>query len=458
MSILADSNGYVRGKFQIPKGIPAGRKLVRFTGSAGSHGESYFDGGGEVWTERKRQVDVISRTHEVTVTSYVEAPPPPPQYCWKERDVLEPNPCVLSPGSPGYILHEQTNAHKRKVIKETYRAIDPLAQTFRLDKSLQVGAVELWVSNRGNAPITVQIRETSMGMPSTRILGVAEQKASSLINGRLNRWVFDEPIALSGGEEYAVVVLTDDANAALGIAEIGKWDSSHSKWVTSQPYTVGVLLSSSNASTWTAHQGSDLTFRLLEAKYSVTTREFELGPVELDAATDLMLMANVRSPSSACRLQFEVTLPDESKIFVSPFVAVPLPSEQTGTATVKATVIGTQSLSPVLEPFAQIAHGKLTQTADYVTRLIPCGSNTKLVAIFDALIPSGASVTPTWAGDGDPGFTAFDSSSAISINGDWVEYRHEVTSVTKTLARLKLELAGTIGARPLVKNLRFMAI
>lgn len=58
---------------------------------------------------------------------------------------------------------------------------------------------------------------------------------------------------LQAKREYAVVVLCDDATTALYVAELGKQDPTRG-YVTSQPYQVGVLLSSSNASTWTAHQ------------------------------------------------------------------------------------------------------------------------------------------------------------------------------------------------------------
>ncbi|MFP3030850.1 MAG: hypothetical protein ACEY3M_06775, partial [Wolbachia sp.] len=39
----------------------------------------------------------------------------------------------------------------------------------------------------------------------------------------------------------------------------------------------GVLLSSSNASTWTPHQNLDLTFRLLAAKFSEVSHVVDLG-------------------------------------------------------------------------------------------------------------------------------------------------------------------------------------
>ncbi len=86
--------------------------------------------------------------------------------------------------------------------------------------------------------------------------------------------------ALQANREYALVILCDDAETALAIAELGKFDAARERWVTAQPYQVGVLLSSSNASTWTAHQDADLTFELLAADYTESTRLIELGEAQ----------------------------------------------------------------------------------------------------------------------------------------------------------------------------------
>lgn len=63
-------------------------------------------------------------------------------------------------------------------------------------------------------------------------------------------------------------VCNSTADTAIKVAELGKYDAVNSRWVTSQSYQVGILLSSSNASTWTLHQNLDLTFRLLAAKFT----------------------------------------------------------------------------------------------------------------------------------------------------------------------------------------------
>src|SRR5690606_23849477 len=147
---------------------------------------------------------------------------------------------------------------------------DPLAQTFRLTETKQIAGVELYVKAKGATEITVQIRKTQNGVPTDNVLTVRSKQPADITVNQWNAWEFPEPVLLDAEEEYAIVVLCNDADAELGIAEMGKWDGAAQKWVTQQPYTVGVLLSSSNASSWTIHQDRDLAFRLLAPVYAVT--------------------------------------------------------------------------------------------------------------------------------------------------------------------------------------------
>ena len=91
--------------------------------------------------------------------------------------------------------------------------------------------------------------------------------------------------------------------------ELGGFDAHAQTWITSQPYQVGVLLSSSNASTWTAHQDKDLAFRLLEAEFTPGVQALELGAAEVAGATDLLLLALAETPSAATRVEYALSLP-----------------------------------------------------------------------------------------------------------------------------------------------------
>lgn len=46
MTIVADDNGVIKGKFTIPAGVQAGAKSVELVGSGGSTGSAVFVGEG----------------------------------------------------------------------------------------------------------------------------------------------------------------------------------------------------------------------------------------------------------------------------------------------------------------------------------------------------------------------------------------------------------------------------
>ena len=76
--------------------------------------------------------------------------------------------------------------------------------------------------------------------------------------------------------------------------------------------------------------------------------------------------------------------------------------------------------------------------------------------IYEADIPSGASVTPSWKGSaGGAVYAAVPSVSSVLIDSGFREYTFEQTGLSgQTYVTVKLALAGTTGARPRVRNLR----
>lgn len=401
--ITADSTGKLSGTFTIPADVPAGTKSVQFEGQGGSRAEAQFVGFGTLVT------DVLQR-----ITTRVT----------------------------------------------TRGAFDPLAQTFSVDESMQLAGVDLWFTAK-NGPVTVQIRETSNGYPTRTILGTGRIKPDSIVvsGGGHTRILFDSPVSVLAGTEYALVVLCDDAQTSVAVANLGDFDQLAQRFVTVQPYQVGVLLSSSNASTWTAHQARDLTFRLLRAVYTETTRTVDLGAVAVSGATDMLLMSLAEEPGAATRVDYRLTLPDEDGTVLNVAQGQPVRFETplTGNVTVSALLSGSAALSPVLWPGAQLIHGAVSLTADYVTRAVPAVGGTKVRVIYDANVPSGAGVTPTLRCD-DGGYSAMNAGNTTAMDDGYREYNFEATISNADTVRVKLDLTGTSLARPQVKNLRVMVI
>jgi hypothetical protein len=397
--IIADSQGRMRGSFVIPAGVPAGVKPVRVKGKA-TEGRATFTGQGTLITDIFQQV--------TTVTSW-------------------------------------------------WAGTDPLAQTFALELDCRIGGVDLWFAACGS-DVRVQVRETQNGFPARTVLAdVTVPKNSVRTDGQPTRIAFPFPTALRTGEEYAIVVMCDDALTSVAVAELGKFDSNAQRWVTSQPYTVGTLLSSGNASTWTAHQDRDLTFRLLRAIFSGTSRTVNLGTVTVSNATDLIVFGLSDNPSAGTRLEYILILPNGEELTVSGRQPIRFPSPINGEVQVLAKLYGDAQASPLLFPGTQLVMGTVAESADYYTRSIPATGASKAVLIYDAVIPSGTTVTPLIRKDDGPWSTL--TADGTTQQGDGlVEYRFTTPLSAVNEIKAGLTLTGNGAAGPAVRNIRLMAV
>ena len=152
--------------------------------------------------------------------------------------------------------------------------IDPTAQSFFIDKlmnpnGLMLSSVDLFFKNKGVLPVEVQIRPMENGFPSsnTVIPGATtivypEQVIISDnpdVMSSNTRITFADPVYLSSGYEYALIVMTDDYDYDIHIAELGKQILGTDRIISKQP-NLGSLFKSQNARTWNAIQDEDLMF------------------------------------------------------------------------------------------------------------------------------------------------------------------------------------------------------
>ena len=395
----ANASGLLTGSFQIPQAIPAGAKLVEFLGAGGSYGSATYVGRGQIVTETRRRI----------LTTVVNR--------W-----------------------------------------DPLAQTFTLPERRIIGALELWfITKGGSAPVIVQIRETQVGMPTTTVLTEGRLLASDIkTDGNPTRITLD-PVALEANREYAIVVLTDDANHAVSVAELGKYDP-RTGWVTAQPYQIGVLLSSSNGISWTAHQTQDLTFRLLGCRFTQTSRTVSLGQYTVTNLSDVMALAGVERPAAGTDVQFLATDAQGRTYTLSEDQGLALAEKLSGNLAVSAKLTGTETASPLLYPGTQLVFGTLEAAGDYLSRAIPAAATFNVSVTFDALTPGTSSVT-VQAESGTPGsFTDLALDKGVEVGNGWVERTYKATGLVGVGAdrttRIKLSLSGTPQHRPFVRRLR----
>jgi hypothetical protein len=405
---IANANGQIVASFTIPEGVPVGTKLVQFFGDQGSYGEATYTGKNTVTIEERRQVTTVTLSSQQVTT----------------------------------------------VVLNRY---DPLAQTFTLQESRHIGGIDLWFENKGAKRVVVQIRDTNLGLPNQTILaeGSIYPDSINIVGSTMIAWT---PVFLERNHEYAIVILTDDADAAIMIGELGKYDAHNNRWVTAQAYQIGVMLSSSNASTWTPHQNADIAFRLLAARFTETYVEVSLGTVAADNVSDIIALANVERVSSDTDVEFRLS---ESATGITHKLSEDFPTALqeriTDTLGAKAILKGTSTMSPALYPGVQIVLGNLIEEADYVTRTIPAGSNTKVSVTYEAYLTGLADVkiyvessTSTW--------TLVNLTSSENTGNSWVERTHVMNNFNGETVRVKLVLRGNILYRPRVKSLRIITV
>lgn len=395
----ANASGLLTGSFQIPQAIPAGAKLVEFLGAGGSYGSATYVGRGQIVTETRR-----------------------------------------------------------RILTTVVRRWDPLAQTFTLPERRTIGGMELWFTTKGGtAPVIVQIRETQVGLPTTTVLTEGRLLSADIkTDGNPTRITLD-PVALDANREYAIVVLTDDANHAVSVAELGKYDP-RTGWVTAQPYQIGVLLSSSNGITWTPHQTQDLTFRLLGCRFTQTSKTVSLGQYTVTNLSDVMALAGVERPAAGTDVQFLATDAQGRIYTLSEDQGLALSEKLSGNLAVSAKLTGTETASPILYPGTQLVFGTLEAAGDYLSRAIPAAATFNVAVTFDALTPGTSSVTVQAESGTSGSFQALSLSSGVEVGNGWVERTYKATSLVGVGAdrttRVKLALSGTPLHRPFVRNLR----
>ena len=397
MCITADNSGVAEGQLTVPSGVPIGTVQIAIEGDQGSRGTATYTASGTVETQQRRTVKTI-----------------------------------------------------------TYK-YDPLAHTFTLSEGRHIAGVDLWFKAKGTSRVLVQIRETSVGYPNRNVIAQASINPSDInINGTATRITF-RPIWLEPNVEYAIVVLTDDAVTSLAVCELGKYDSIHETYVTQQAYQVGVLLSSSNASTWTAHQDCDLAFRLLACRFTETNFEVNLGNITADNNTDVLIRGNVERVSSETDVEFSLTDTGGNTNTISEDMPVALREELDGNVSFKATLKGSATHSPVLYQGVQLMLGTQSSTADYVTRVIPAGTNTTVRIVYDSYTPGNSSVKIYYQ-QADSTWSLIPLTQGSAIGDGVEEHTHILENYNQATVRIKLVLEGNVLYRPYVQNLKITTV
>lgn len=420
MTLTASSAGAITGYFDVPAGVPAGAKRVQFYGSTngGTYAEATFVGRGTL----------ITRELQDTVTVFTQ---------------------------------------------DTWTWVgDPVAQTFTMEDDVMCSGVDIQFEAKGTSNVVCSIRETSGGMPTSNsvcsgLLSPAQISTNSTSGAAWTRFSWPA-VRLNKNQEYAICLFCDDAVTTVRYAELGKFDYVNQQWVTQQAYLVGVLLTSSNATTWTPNQTSDLTFRLLRPAYTSTQTTVALQSVSVTSCDIVQVMAAVERPMTGADCYFQIktypTTATTNTYAVREGQPLLLPSQYSGKIDVTAVLLGAADRSPRLFKDIQVIAGVGRTSGVYITRTIPCNatsaSSSKMTINLTARLPQGSSIDlraqvgtnassqPVWS-------TSFAlSATPVALDNNWTDRIYTLSGFSSSETRIKVTLTGTAQARPEVKNLQ----
>ena len=258
-TVNADENGHFTGTITVPEKVPCGSVTVTFTGT-NSLGEQYT--GGAVYTANGSLL-----TTTITNTVNIE----------DHYEVLTTN------------------------TKYTFRRIvDPVAESFVLDTVNPRILIKLglyFATKSSNRPAILQIRNMVNGYPGDTVLSEISidpddvNLPTDADTPVVTEITLKTPVYCEANTPYCFAVLSDSNAYSMYYAEMGQNLLGTTDQLVINPYGTGVMFSSSNATTWTAHQTADLKFELYTCRFTGNI-EILFNEMELtDTATGVYLDA-----------------------------------------------------------------------------------------------------------------------------------------------------------------------
>lgn len=361
---------------------------------------------------------------------------------------------------------EYTSMGMRRVTQQTVltsrvtiRQVDPLAQSFQFDQARLLTSVGLFFSAIDpNKNITVQIRNMVNGYPGQevyeeKVLRPEEINVSD--NGSAEtKVVFDNPVMCEVGRQYCVTIMSDSDIPSMFIADLGGVDLITKETVGSNPYAPGVLFSSSNAITWTAHQSSNLKFNLYTARFE-PEGVIQFDPIENLGADRVMVLANQLTPSNT-GAEWEISINGKPFEPIGTWISTDL-DEVANTVELRAKFKSSTTMSPIISFDNLSLAGFLTEVSGSYISLNTEFSQvyTEVKQVFDAYVPSGCSVEAQFSYDGTNWITA-ELQKVEPVDQQFSRYTYltnipESENATNFRARINITASNSI-LRPRVRR------
>lgn len=356
--------------------------------------------------------------------------------------------------------HTTTNYVYQSVV---WKYVDPIAQTIAFTEDRILTAVGLYASKVDpEHNIIVQIRETDNSYPSDVVLAEKVLRPEEVIESQDSsvetKVVFDDPVYMKADQQYAISVLTESDTSSLWVQDLGKTDILTRAIVMKNPYIPGVMFSSSNAMTWTAHQTKNLKFNLYCNEYETESMLYfmPINGVDYDG---LSLLADTSVPLDTS-LTWECSTDGGNEWFPQA-VNEYLPfNKSIDKVLVRAHIKAKHNISPSIAMDSLLLVGKKNlEKSSYIIRNLRTDTpftNVKVVA--DVYAPAGTGVVFYYATDTDGKnwkTLTQQGKGKVKEVGGYIEYIYTATTESAQNFRVKVDLSTNNSTiTPRVKNLK----
>ena len=354
---------------------------------------------------------------------------------------------------------EDTVITKKTVVNTT----DPLAQSFQFDDDIILTKVNLYFATKSSTKnILFQIRDMVNGYPGTTCYAESiidcKNVNTSNDSSAVTSVSLPQPVYCRAGTQYCFTILSDSDEYSMFYAALGETDQWQKKSMTSQPYAPGVMFSSSNNMTWTAHQGSDLKFELFKAKYT-SRGVIVFDDVNTAQISRVVLAAqSIDYKNAGICWYYRMTAADPW-LPIDTYVSNDL-SRATTTMQLRCEMETKYSSSPLLAgDCVNLVCFTEKATGNYVSRQVVMEQDFDEISLsYEAAIPSGTKVTPQFSTD-DVNWQDFDNKDAPDttiISTEFTRYEFKKSSLPAGTynyrVKIKLESENPL-VRPRVRKL-----
>jgi hypothetical protein len=267
-----------------------------------------------------------------------------------------------------HLTHEEKKVLQNKITKKIggekkqitgVQYYDPLAQTFIVEETtgVYITSVEVYMRDKDTEiPLTMQVRTVETGLPTSKILPYSvvnldpDEVNVSEDASIPTKFTFDSPVFLTGGEEYALVLVTPSENYTCWISRMGEVDISTANLpeeqqvlISQQPY-LGSLFKSQNGTTWDPSQYEDMKFTIYKAAFNTAPGVARFYSPELSEGNKQIIKLS-NNPLNIISRQATVGL---GSTFAAPAGLVPgVTITQDGNLTASAKLVATAGIASV---------------------------------------------------------------------------------------------------------------